>query len=123
METIRSAAAAWAQFWDGHLDLDALAFDVTEHLTDMADANARTDRATVQAQRYWRQLYGDDELLLSVPGMGPVTACIVRGFLADGTMFANAKAAASHAGLNPSTWSSGRCPSPAGRSPRKGRRC
>jgi transposase len=107
VKAVRSAAAAWAQFWDGHLDLDALAFDVTEHLSDMADANARTDRATVQAQRYWRQLYGDDELLLSVPGMGPVTACIVRGFLADGTMFANAKAAASYVGLNPSTWSSG----------------
>jgi transposase len=107
VEAIRSAAAAWAQFWDGHLDLDALAFDVTEHLSDMADANARTDRATVQAQRHWRQLYGDDELLLSVPGMGPVTACIVRGFLADGTMFASAKAAASYVGLNPSTWSSG----------------
>ena len=32
VEAIRSAAAAWAAFWDGHLDLDALAFDVTEHL-------------------------------------------------------------------------------------------
>ena len=83
--------AAWAAFWDGHLDLDALAFDVTEHLTDMADAKARTERATGQAQRYWRQLYGDDELLLSVPGMGPVTASVVRGFLADGTGFASAK--------------------------------
>jgi hypothetical protein len=42
VEAIRSAAAAWAAFWAGHLDLDALAFDVTEHLTDMADAKART---------------------------------------------------------------------------------
>ena len=74
VEAVRSAAAAWTAFWDGHLDLDALAFDVTEHLTDMADAKARTERATGPAQRYWRQLYGDDELLLSVPGMGPVTA-------------------------------------------------
>ena len=65
----------------------------------MADANARTERATAQAQRYWRQLFGDDELLLSVPGMGPVTACIVRGFLADATMFATAKAAASYVGF------------------------
>jgi hypothetical protein len=63
VEAIRSAAAAWAAFWAGHLDLDALAFDVTEHLTDMADAKARTERATGQTQRYWRQLYGDDELL------------------------------------------------------------
>ena len=46
----------------------------------MADAKARTERATGQAQRYWRQLYGDDELLLSMPGMGPVTASVIRGF-------------------------------------------
>jgi transposase len=107
VEAVRSSAAAWAQFWDGHLDLDGLAFDVTEHLHDMADAKARTERATGQAQRYWRQLYGDDELLLSVPGMGPVTACVIRGFLADASTFSSAKAAASYVGLNPSTWSSG----------------
>jgi transposase len=107
VEAIRSSAAAWASFWDGHLDLDALAFDVTEHLSDMAEANARIQRATLQAQRYWIRLYGDDELLMSVPGVGPVTACIIRGFLADGTPFASAKAAASYVGLNPSTWSSG----------------
>ena len=107
VEAIRSAAAAWTQFWDGHLDLDALAFDVTEHLADMADAHARIDRATIQAQRYWRRLYGDDELLLSVPGMGPLTACVVRGFLGDAAMFSSPKAAASYVGLNPSTWSSG----------------
>src|SRR4051812_5126340 len=90
-----------------HPDLDALAFDVTEHLHDMADAKARTDRATEWAQAYWRRLYGDDDLLLSVPGMGPVTGCVVRGFLADASGFASAKAAASYVGLNPSTWSSG----------------
>ena len=83
------------------------AFDVTEHLHDMADAKARTDRATEWAQTYWRRLYGDDELLLSVPGIGPVTGCVVRGFLADASGFASGKAAASYVGLNPSTWSSG----------------
>jgi hypothetical protein len=39
--------------------------------------------------------------------MGPVTAPVIRGFLADGTAFASGKAAASYVGLNPSTWSSG----------------
>jgi hypothetical protein len=39
--------------------------------------------------------------------MGPVTGCVVRGFLADASGFASAKAAASYVGLNPSTWSSG----------------
>ena len=32
---IKTAARGWAEFWDGHLDLDALAVDVTEHLTDL----------------------------------------------------------------------------------------
>jgi transposase len=107
VEAIRSAAAAWTAFWAGHVDLDALAFDVTEHLSDMATAKARIERATTQARRYWERLYGDDELLMSIPGVGPVTACVIRGFLADGSAFPSAKAAASYVGLNPSTWSSG----------------
>jgi hypothetical protein len=39
--------------------------------------------------------------------MGPVTASVIRGFLADGTAFSSGKAAASYVGMNPSTWSSG----------------
>ena len=107
VEEIRSAAAAWAHFWAGHLDLDALAWDVSEHLGDMAMANARIDRATTQAQRYWEQLYGDDPLLVSVPGVGPVIAPTIRGFLADGSGFANGKQACSYVGMTPSNWSSG----------------
>jgi transposase len=106
-EAIRVAAGQWAAFWSGRLDLDALAFDVTEHLTDLAVAHARIDRATAQATRYWERLYGGDPLLASVPGMGPVTAPTVRAFLGDGTGFGTAKAAASYVGITPSTWSSG----------------
>jgi transposase len=107
VQEIRSAAAAWAHFWAGHLDLDALAWDVSEHLADMAVADARIGRATAQAQRYWEQLYGDDPLLGSVPGVGPVIAPTIRGFLIDGTGFANAKQACSYVGMTPSNWSSG----------------
>lgn len=107
VEAIRDAAGAWAQFWQGHLDLDQLAWEVSEHLADMAIAAQQIDRATTRAQHYWAALYGDDELLLSMPGMGPVTAPTVRGFLQDGSTFATAKAAAAYVGMNPSTWSSG----------------
>jgi transposase len=106
-EAIKTAAAGWARFWHGRLDLDALAVDVTEHLADLAAAQARIDRATEQARTWWERLFGDDELLLSLPGMGPVTAPTVRAFLADGTGFATAAHAASYVGLTPSTWSSG----------------
>jgi len=106
-KAIKTAAAGWARFWEGHLDLDALAVDVIEHLTDLADDQARVARFTDHSTRWWERLYGDDELLLSVPGMGPVTAATVRAFLGDGSRFSSAKKAASYVGITPSTWSSG----------------
>lgn len=107
VEAIRASAGAWAAFWEGHLDLDALAWDVTEQLADMAISTDRIARATLHAQDYWGQLYGDDPLLLSIPGIGPVTAPTIRGFLGDGHGFATSKAACSYVGLTPSNWSSG----------------
>jgi transposase len=106
-QAIKTAATGWAAFWDGHLDLDALTVDVTEHLTDLTDDQARVARFTAHSTRWWEHLYGDDELLLSVPGMGPVTAATVRAFLGDGSSFSSAKKAASYVGITPSTWSSG----------------
>jgi transposase len=109
---IRSAARAWVEFWDGHLDLDALAWETSELLADLTAADARLERATDQTRHYWEQLWGDDPVLLSVPGMGPVTAPTVRAFLADGAHLTDAKAAQSFVGLNPSNWSSGTMESP-----------
>jgi transposase len=106
-EQIRSAAGDWAQFWVGRLDLDALAWEVTELLADLAAGNDRVDRAAEQATTYWERLYGDDALLVSLPGMGPVTAPAVRAFLGDGSRFDSAKAVANYAGITPSNWSSG----------------
>jgi transposase len=107
VEATRAGARDWAGFWADRLDLDALAFDVHEHLTDLAVAAARVDRATALATAYWERLYGDDELLTSLPGMGPITAPTVRAFLGDGSAFPTAKAAACYVGMTPSNWSSG----------------
>jgi transposase len=106
-EAIRAAAGAWVRFWTGRLDLDELAWQVSEHLADLDLALARIDRATALACDYWERLYGDDRLLGSLPGMGPVTAPTVRAFLADGSGFRNVKQAASYVGITPSNWSSG----------------
>jgi transposase len=107
VEAIRAAARDWATFWDGHLDLDALAEDIADLLGDLATAEQRVQRATERATDYWERLYGDDPLLTSVPGMGPVTAPTVRAFLGDGTGFESARAAARYVGITPSNWSSG----------------
>lgn len=85
-DAIRAAAADWATFWRGRLDLDGLAFEVREQLADLPAAGARVDRATAAATGYWERLYGEDELLLSVPqasdrlpGKGPVAAAAEPG--------------------------------------------
>jgi transposase len=50
---------------------------------------------------------GDDQLLLSLPGMRPMTAPTIRAFLGDGAMFASAKGRRTVCGHEPSTWWSG----------------
>jgi hypothetical protein len=92
--------------------LDALGWETAELLADLTAADARVDRATEQTRRWWEYLWGDDPVLLSVPGMGPILAPTVRAFLADGSHFNNAKAAQSFVGLNPSNWSSRQMESP-----------
>lgn len=109
---IRAAARSWCQFWDGHLDLDALAWETSELLGDLAAGQRRVDRATAAPTQRWEVCWGDDPLLLSVPGMGPLTAPTVRGFLSDATQFADAKQAQAFVGLNPSNWASGAMSSP-----------
>ena len=106
-ERIRETAAGWANFWRGRVDLDALAWETTEQLGDIAAADARIDRATAQAQRLWAAGWGRDELLCSMPGIEPMIAPIVRAWFGDATQFTTGKQAAAFVGLNPSNWESG----------------
>jgi transposase len=106
-ERIRDAAVAWVGFWDGRLDLDALEWELTELLDDYDTARERIARATAEMTRRWEQRWGDDPVLLSVPGMGVIVAPIVRSYFGDGDHFDDAKAAQSYVGMNPSNWSSG----------------
>lgn len=106
-QQIRQAARGWAKFWDARLDLDALAWEVDELLGDITAADDRIDRAAGQAARLWHAGWGDDPLLRSVVGIGPVTAPTIRGWLGDAGQFDTGKQAAAFVGLNPSNWESG----------------
>ncbi len=102
-DAIRTQARALEQFWTGRLGLDALAFDVTEHLGDLDSAEARVARATQWRRGYWeRSSSGDDAILNSVPGLEPTTRPTIRAFLGDGTSSDTARQAASYVGLAPS---------------------
>lgn len=105
-ERIRAGAAGWSEFWFGRLDLDDLAWEVGECLDDIAIADARVETATDRALERWQQLWPDD-VLTTIPGIGPICASSIRGWWGAGTHLRSAKAAAAHAGLNPSRWESG----------------
>ena len=107
VEAIQGRRGDWAAFWDGRLDLDALAWEVGELLRDYDEAQARVERATQAAADHWEAGYGSDPLLLSVPGIGPLTAPVVRAYLGDGPRFASGQKAANYVGLAPSSWASG----------------
>jgi transposase len=76
-ERIRDAATGWARFWEGRLDLDALAWEVSAMLSDIEIADRRHAGATSQAFGLWEQHWPDD-VLTSIPGLGPVCAAAIR---------------------------------------------
>jgi len=118
-ERIRDAAVGWARFWDSRLDLDALAWEVTAMLDDITTADARHHHATSHATGLWQQHWPDD-VLVSIPGLGPICASAIRGWWGNATQFVTAKAAVAHTGLNPSMWSSGLTEAPSRRITKQG---
>lgn len=110
-ERIRDAARDWTDFWDGRLDLDDIAWEITELLDDIATADQRQLAATAHALGCWQQRWPDD-VLLSVLGVGPICASTTRAWWGDGTHLRSAKAAGAFIGLNPSNWESGLSASP-----------
>ena len=105
-ERIRRAADGWRRFWAGHLDLDALAWEVNELLDDIAAADEAIFKAALHATMVW-ETYWPDDMLLSITGVGPICAASTRAWWGAGTQFVSAKAAAAFVGLNPSNWESG----------------
>ncbi len=112
-ERIRAAANGWSEFWLGRFDLDDLAWEIGECLDDIATADGRVTAVTDRALGRWQQLWPND-VLTTIPGIGPICAASIRGWWGQGTHLRSAKAAAAHVGLNPSNWESGqhRSPSP-----------
>lgn len=118
-ERIQNAATGWEGFWRGRLDLDGLGWELTEMLGDINTADQRCQGATDQALALWQQHWPDD-VLVSIPGLGPICASTIRGWWGDATHLETAKAATAHAGLNPSMWSSGLSESPSRRITKQG---
>lgn len=108
---IRDAAGGWLRYWAGRLDVDAVAWEVVELLDDIAAADATIERASEHAAVLW-QHYWPDDVLCSIPGIGPICAGATRAWWGTGAHLLSAKAAAAFVGLNPSNWESGLSASP-----------
>jgi hypothetical protein len=110
-ERIRDAARGWLRFWAARLDVDALAWEVCELGDDIEAADASIERATRHALALWR-CYWPDDVLVTIPGVGPVCAAATRAWWGSGKQFPSAKEAAAFVGLNPSNKESGLWASP-----------
>ena len=79
-ERIRDAAAGWATFWTRRLDLDGLSWELAEMLADINTADRR--HRNVPPTRHWGcgQQHWPDDVLTSIPGLGPICASTIRGW-------------------------------------------
>lgn len=118
-QRIRDAATGWATFWNQRLDLDSLSWELSQMLSDIETADRRNQTATDQALMLWQRHWPGD-VVTSIPGLGPICASTIRGWWGDASHLHTAKAAAAHAGLNPSMWSSGLTEAPSRRITKQG---
>jgi hypothetical protein len=92
------------------MDLDLLSWEMGEILDDIDIADGRQTAATAKAAGICAGSWPDD-LLTSVPGIGPICAAATRAWWADAEL-SSPKQAVAFMGLNPSNWESGLSASP-----------
>jgi transposase len=105
-EKIRDAAAAAVVFYDGLVDFDALAVEFEVAAAQHAALKSQVARLEQRITVLHDQQYPDD-VLLSVPGVGPVIAAVLRGHLGNLDRFTNLAALRAYTGLVPRENSSG----------------
>jgi hypothetical protein len=103
---VRQSARDAVAFYQDRVDFDALALEFeinTEHLLSLARQIQRLDeRIAVEHQRAY-----PDDVLSSIPGVGPVVASVVRATIGDARGFKNASTFRAYTGLTPREDSSG----------------
>jgi transposase len=105
-EKIRDAAAAAVVFYAGLVDFDALGVEFEVAVAQYATVKTQVTRLEQRITVLHAEQYPDD-LLLSVPGVGPVIAAVLRGHLGNLERFTNLAALRAYTGLVPRENSSG----------------
>jgi len=105
-EKIRDAAAAAVVFYDRLVDFDVLAVELEVAAAQHATLKAQVARLEERITALHAEQHPDD-VLLSVPGIGPVIAAVLRGHLGNLERFPNLAALRAYTGLVPRENSSG----------------
>lgn len=109
VERAREAKAVVVEsvaFYDSVVDFGDLALEFEIMLGQLGSIQLQLDRLERRIATLYDQLHSDDPLL-SVPGIGPVVAGIVRATVGDLRRFANLASFRAYTGLVPRESSSG----------------
>jgi hypothetical protein len=105
-ERVVAAAADAVDFYGDLVDFTAVALELDVACAQLAALSAQTQRLEARIAQPHAQRHPDD-VLLSVPGIGPVIAGVVRAVVGDLSRFASLAALRAYTGLVPRQNSSG----------------
>ncbi|HEV8623862.1 MAG TPA: IS110 family transposase [Acidimicrobiia bacterium] len=103
---VKQAAGEAAAFYEGFVDFADLALELEVAVVQLECLKAQQARVEGRIATMHEGLYPDDRLL-TVPGVGPVVAGVVRAVVGDLSRFANLAAFRAYTGLVPREDSSG----------------
>jgi Transposase len=87
-QAVRAAAAEAVGFYDGHVDFAHLALELDVAVAHLGSLDAQRTRLEGRIARLHEELHPHDHLL-TVPGIGPVVAGVIRAILGTGHRFAS----------------------------------
>ncbi len=105
-EAVKQAAAEAVAFYEGYVDFSDVGLELEVALSQRTFLEAQIRRLEERIGGLHNQLYPKDRLL-SVPGVGPVVAGVVRAVVGDMSRFANLASLRAYTGLVPREDSSG----------------
>ncbi len=103
---MRSIVREAVTFYGDYVDYGLLAARIEMGVQQHASLTLQIERLNRTIARTYEQAYPDD-VLLSIPGIGPVVGSIVRATMGDARHFKNASSVRAYTGLTPREDSSG----------------
>lgn len=105
-QAVRDAAAQAVAFYEGHVDFVAVSLELEVSLAQLGFLAGQIARLEERIAGLHAELYPGDHLV-TIPGIGPVVAGVVRAVVGDLSRFANQASFRAYTGLVPREASSG----------------